>query len=422
MDAQTLIDRVVAQYLGSGDYNGLSVHHLRVAAGVDLAAIVSLLRQAVEESTLSINFGDTHPNPSIRAVPDLSIDEQLARLERLRSDNFVVYPTASLLQQRVNPIEYAGKPFSLRLALGAPQLDFACFELSILDYYRRDPRYRFWTNDVQATLSIGDDAYQSAEFPDKHKVLIQSFGFAYRGDFRRSVAVFLRDLDGLTPEHQQIWTAAEVSGEYKLHPDYHRAAIYGDWELRASLSEAFIEEIRVINAMCLAIGWKRLFRQEFDQAPQGLAFLIRPTVAEFNAFVLLADKLLSDNINVAFFPPKIPREVEEIRADGKTILRSRGSIALLDEWLAKCFRTSDSQPLVEAITTLKKIRKLRQEPAHSIREDEHDESLFESQRQLFVDAYFVLKTLRLAIQNHPRAKPALASMDKRVKEGEIWVY
>lgn len=422
MTRDELIEAIVKYYLKSGDFNGLPAYALVGHAISDLATLKGLLRPLVEQEILSVNFGDVHPNPHIRALPDRAIGIQLTSIDATEDDRVVIYPTAGALEARVNRDEYIGRPFSLKIALGAAQLEVASFDLAVIDHYRRDPRYDLWTNDVQATLSITDEAFLDPEFPEKHKVLIQSFGFSYTPEHRRAVAVFLTDLDRLTPEHQQIWAAFEVHGDYKMHPDFWRAAIAGDWELRASLRDAFVEELRVINAICAAIGWPPLFRNAFDKPPRELAFLIRPTVAEYNEFVLVLDKLLSDNINLGFFPPNVPREQEQERADGKIIVKPRGSLAMLDDWLRKSFRTPDPKPLDEMLATLREVRRLRQKPAHALNADAYDDKLFEVQRQLFVRTYDALRTLRLILQNHPRARAVVEEMDERVRKGDIWSY
>ncbi|HEX5408752.1 MAG TPA: hypothetical protein VFW89_03175 [Gemmatimonadaceae bacterium] len=417
-----LVGAVLEYYRESGDFNGLPAYEFIGDSVPDLVALKALLRPLVELGVLSVSFGDVHPNPHIRALPDRPIEKQLETLDAADSSYFVIYPTADTLDHHVDCSEYIGRPFSLRLALGAPQLEIASFDLAVLDHYRRDPRYALWTNDVQATLSITDDAFANPQFPEKHKVLLQSFGFSYTPDLRRAVAVFLIDLGRLTPEHQQIWAAFELHGDYRMHPDFWRAAIMGDWEFKASLSDAFVEELRVINVMCTAIGWPPLFRNAFDSPPRELAFLIRPTIAEYNEFVLVLDKLLSDNINIRFFPATISREQEETRPDGKVVVKTRGSLAMLGEWLRKSFRTPDPKPLDQMLATFREVRKRRQQPAHALEPDAYDESLFETQRQLFVRAYDALRTLRLILQNHPLARAAVEEMDERVRKGDIWSH
>ena len=419
MTPEELQELVVAYYLESGDFNGLPSHTLTASHGVDPEASKALTVQLISEGRAAVNLGDVHPNPHIRAFPDPPAAEQLVRLEA-HTGVYVIYPTATVLNDAVDKSQYEGRPFELRLALGEPQLKYESFDLAVIDHYRRDPRYRLWTNDVTATLSIGNEAFESEAFPEKHNVLIQHFGFSYDEDFRRAVAVFLTDLAGLTPEHQQIWAAYTVIGDYRLHPDFYRAAILGDWELKVSLRDAFVHELETINSMCSVIGWKPLFRHDIADTPKELAFLIRPTADEFNAFVMILDKLMSENLNQAFFEGVVPAEYEETLEDGRVEVRRRGTIQRLERWFAKEFRTDDPEPLRESLSTFRKIRKRRQKPAHTLTSEEYDETLFEEQRALFREAYSAVRTLRLLIQNHPAAAAVLEQMDQNVRNGEIW--
>lgn len=422
MSPQELIDQVVRQYLTSGDFNGLPAYTLIASGTVTADDLRAMLLPLVSSGELCVNFGDRHPNPHIRAFADPPAHEQGAKLAADTESRYVIYPSPSTLAAKVNPNDFAGRPYSLALALGAGQLEDCAFDLSVLEHYRRDPRYRLSTNDIHATLSVKDDAYESSSFPEKHKVLIQHFGYCYTESRRRAISVFLTDLDRLTPEHQQLWSTHAVEGTFHLHPDYYDSAIRGDWGQGTSLRDALAEELRIINAMCVAVGWPPLFRRAERELPHEVAFLLRPTAGALNEFVLALDKLLSDNINVAFFPLSIPRKSERDLGDGRVEVQQRGTLSMLEEWLKTQFRTPDPKPLEEAIAVLKRVRKLRQTPAHALDDDRYDEALFEEQRALFVDAYNAVRTLRLILQNHPKARPVLAEMDERVVKGQIWPW
>lgn len=60
-------------------------------------------------------------------------------------------------------------------------------------------------------------------------------------------------------------------------------------------------------------------------------FLVRPTHSEFNDFVLMLDKVMSDNINKEFFRDDVASESEEERADGKVVVRAKGTVQMLDD-------------------------------------------------------------------------------------------
>ncbi|WP_051043795.1 hypothetical protein [Psychromonas sp. CNPT3] len=111
------------------------------------------------------------------------------------------------------------------MAKGAGQLDYRTFDLSVLEYYRNDPRYSYETDSIHGSISIEDEYFQSKSVPESDQILLKTFGFAYDSDYSRYVAVFLRYLSGLSSEHQKVWAAKEIKGEIKLHPDYYATSI-----------------------------------------------------------------------------------------------------------------------------------------------------------------------------------------------------
>ena len=202
---------------------------------------------------------------------------------------------------------------------------------------------------------------------DRDQVILQTFGFAYDDNMTRAVAVFLKYLSNLSPEHQQIWRTKLLAGKFRLHPDYYKGCILGDWELGISVFEAFIEELKIIKNMCAAMGRPSLFRKTFeDPRPPNFSFLVRPTQEEFNSFVHTLDKMMSENINKKFFKKEVSHEMEQEREDGKIVVLPMGTIAMFDEWIKARFRIEDTKYIDDIITTFKRVRNLRQKPAHII--------------------------------------------------------
>jgi hypothetical protein len=235
---------------------------------------------------------------------------------------------------------------------------------------------------------------------------MQTFGFSYDSELNRAVAVFLRYLTGLSPQHQQIWNSKRLDGDFKLHPDYFRASILGEWGEGVSIFEAFIEEQHQINILCSLMGRPPLFRVEFTEGnrPREFGFLLRPTLREFNAFALLLDKMVSDNIHQDFFRDDISLEYEEARPDGKIVVGRKGTIQALDEWLSLRYRIADRTPIDKMIAAFKEIRKLRQQPAHAIKDDEFDQQYLKQQRELMIKAHEAVRTLRIVFSQHPSAQ------------------
>lgn len=63
---------------------------------------------------------------------------------------------------------------------------------------------------------------------------------------------------------------------------------------------------------------------------------------------------------------------------------------------------------------------MRQKPAHAIKEDEFDQKYFKHQREIIIEAYESLRTLRLVFPSHPKIKSANIEIPKWLKNHEIW--
>ena len=412
-----LVDEVRAFYVASHDFNGIPGSKLVAKLSLSPDVLTKLLTDAILAEDVSINCWD---NIHIKRLPDPDPRTQIDALRHSRDGDFCVYPTTKTMQEIVDPQHYSDRPFTLRLALAEAQLSYLCFDLSVLEIYRSDPRYYYRNNDVSGMICIKDEHYTSEGIPDRDKVLLQTFGFCYDEDFNRAVAVFLRYLHDLSPEHQQIWHSRLLQGKYTLHPDYFRSAILGGFYEGVSIFDAFREELRVINEMSAAMGRPPLFKGAYEVRPRELGFLIRPTQKEFDNFVQLLDKMLSENINRDFFKRDIDFESEAARKDGKIVVTPKGTIRLLEEWFRKWFKTSDWEPVEEMIAALRDVRRLRSKPAHVLDDNTFDNAWLKQQREVMMSAYNGVRTVRLAFANHPRARNCKVSAP--VQKGKIWNY
>jgi len=423
MTPRQLLKEATTFYLASKDFNGYPCHHILRQHQLTDTQLRPSLRKLVEQGNGALVFGDRHPNPHIRAFADEPALQQIEKLKTQPLDHVCLYPTAKHLAKSVDRSMYEGRPYTLELALGAAQLEFRVFDLSVLEAYRNDPRYYYENNDINGRVCISDDYYLSPSVPEKDKVLLETFGFAYDDDFNRAVAVFCIYLNRLSPEHQQVWKSKEVKGTFKLHPDYFRNCILGDFGERLSVFMAFVEELRIINKMCDIMGRPHLFRETFhDAKPRNFTFLVRPTLEEYNSFVLILDKMMSDNINKRFFLDEVSGEVEEQRDDGKIVVTPKGTISMLSEWLLLKWRPSDRAPMDALVKTFKDVRKQRQEPAHAVKEDVFDQTFFRSQRDLMMAAYSAVRTIRLIFANHPDVRVATVDIPDLLYKGEIWTF
>lgn len=169
-----------------------------------------------------------------------------------------------------------------------------------------------------------------------------------------------------------------------------------------------------------SLGNHNFFRNSYlQERPVKFGFLLRPTESEFNNFVLLLDKMMSDNINKKFFEKDVPVESEEERADGKIVVRSMGTIQIFEAWVNKYFRPQDPKSINDMFSTFRKVRKLRQKPAHRINANVFDQEIFKQQRQLVIDAYDSVRTLRMILANHPDIRRNPPDISERLFKGEI---
>ena len=420
MSTEEILTKIAESYLNSHDYNGISVSSLVTKYGE--AEVRGSLSNLVEKNLVSVVFGDYHPNPHIKALPSEPKAEQIEKLNKPYFKHACAYPNTQHLEGVVDQGKYSDRPFELCLALGQPQLSYKSFDLSILEFYRNDPRYNYQYDDIHGFICIKSEYSESASLPESDQILLESFGFSIDDESNIYVAVFLRYLSNLSPEHQLIWASKQVDLKTYLHPDYHRTSIIGDFPEKLSLYQAVLLEIKAINDICEAIEREPLFRDDFfvSGRPREFGYLLRPTLKEFNDFVHLLDKMLSENINRKFFKNEVSFEKEETRSDGKIIVNQKGTIQILEDWLRDQFRAEDWSDINEMFCTFRHIRKLRQKPAHSVDENEFDQKYIKEQQELMKSVYRAVKILRVVLAYHPAA--ASIKIEKKLKDGLIWSF
>ena len=413
MKKEKILEKITKQYLGSRDFNGLPLSDFNS----EKENIITLVR----EGKVEINFGDKHPNPHIKALELDEKETQILKIESMGFEYACAYPTKEHLKKVVRVDKFKDRPFTLRIALGEPQLNYAVFDLSVLESYRNDPRYIYSIDDIQGWISVSDEYYQSSQMKTSDEIVLQSFGFCYeKGTMNRAVAVFYRYLADLTPEHQQIWNSKILTGEYFLHPDYARSSA-GNFYEKESIFVAFIEELHTINEFSRLMARPILFRESYrENRPREFGFLIRPTLREFNSFVHLLDKMISENVNKDFFQNEVSYKTETVRSDSKVIVQEKGTIALLKEWLDIKVKITDTKPKDKMIRTFMKIRRMRMNPAHRVDDDRFDQEYLKEQRQLVIEAYSAIRTLRLILANHPKTKTY--HVPEWLFKGEIWAF
>ena len=215
----------------------------------------------------------------------------------------------------------------------------------------------------------------------------------------------------------------ELEGDYKLHPDHYLSAFLGQFREHESIFTAFVDEIHLISQMTKAMQRPSLFHNDYGESrdirPKKFGFLIRPTLEEFNNFVHLLDKMISENINKAFFQNEVAYEAEIQRKDGKIQVQQKSTLRILDDWMRESFRTDDWQSWDMAIKAFKNVRKMRQKPAHDIDRDVFDQKYFKEQRELMIGTYNGMRILRMIFENHPMVRSSDIRIPEYLREGKI---
>ncbi len=413
MNSTDLLVIITKFYLKSSDFNGMSSRFLIEQYGV--RQVRRDLSSLLKAGSVSLVFGDSAPNPHIKALPPEPVEDQLAKLKTTMISQACVYPTSRHLQTVVKPAKFRDRPYERCLALGEPQLCQKSFDLTVLETYRNEPRYSFQYGDLSGSIAVKDDGMRESD-----EILLKTFGFSFDKDGNLYVAVFLRYLSQLIPEQQRLWASEEVKRETQLHPDYFRMQILGVWPERISLYEAVLLEMKTINQISKAIGRKPLFKKDFteDRRPRDFGYILRPTQKEYYGFARLLDKMLSDNIDKGFFAKEVPLESEERRNDRKIEDEQKATITLLKDWLESTYRADDCSEIDEMIATFRLVRKHRSKDAHVVMKDEHDQKYVHKQRDLMWSVYRAVKVLRTILQLHPRAKGI--EIPSPLRDGLIW--
>lgn len=416
---EEVYEEVHNQYFESGDFNGMPIYRLADKFDIESDEFRTAIRNGIDNEILTATF---HGNTHIRAFSCFKKHQILEWFDTTDYPSHIcLYPHTKKLSDSALLERYKESPYKLELAKGAGQLDYRTFDLSVLEYYRNDPRYSYNTDFIHGSISIEDEYFESDSVPESDQVLLKTFGFAYDNEFGRYVAVFVCYLADLSSEHQKVWAAKEIKGDIKLHPDYYASSIEGSWGTRMSIFQAFVEELEVINKMSEIIGKPSLFKYSYyNDRPKEFGFLLRPTASEFNDFVLLLDKMMSDNINKSFFGNDVDLETEEERDDGKILVRQKGTIQILESWVSKYFTPVDPKPVEDMMATFRNVRQLRQKPAHKVNKNKFDQTIFKKQREIVIKAYDAVRTLRMLLANHPEVRKNPPKISERLFKGEIW--
>jgi hypothetical protein len=163
---EDILKTITAFYLKSHDFNGIPSWTLSEKFKQDWALLRIVVRELIEDEMVGLIDTNTDVNPHIIRRGFEPKDIQISKIDSKSSPDGCIYPTQKHLNSVVNPQDYEGKPYNLCLALGEAQLAYRSFDLSILEFYRNDPRYRYENDDIRGYIY-----YDAEEMSDNDKVV-----------------------------------------------------------------------------------------------------------------------------------------------------------------------------------------------------------------------------------------------------------
>jgi hypothetical protein len=363
------------------------------------------LSELVRHGQITAVFSRLSVNMYIKRLPDRTIEEQLNLLGSEPLNAICLYPTALAVRDRSDVSAWQERPFSQALLLAEPQLAFRAFDMGALERYVSDPRYIVKFEDYMGWMSISDDFFSDGQHPERDKVSLQTFGLGFDDQRSPYIIVYLRYLAGLSANHQQYWKSYLVDSDVRMAEPYYRSSIEGQFWNNHSVRHAIMQEISLIRELTVAIWGRSLFRDVPDESvPIGLTSFLRPTTENFNQFVMSLDKLLSESIDSTFFEGEISFETETKRSDGKFIIQRKGTLTLLEEWLAKEIVWSDMDGFRKVIIKpLRTVRRSRQTPAHAFTKNNFSVEYHDRRKHILWAVYNSLSNIRRTFARHPRA-------------------
>lgn len=414
-------NRVFEFFIESHDFNGIPLRNISEEFKIGYKESIDIIKKLVIDNTISIQ---SSTNPHIIGFRHYPIESQLKILEDSKditvkeekfgeiifsSDNtefpICLYPSQVYLKSNRDTDKYGTAEYTKLLALAHPHLSPRFFEIEVLERYANDPRFDFHFEDYSGRISCKYDDNDKPIVREEDQVFLKSFGLGFDSNDNRLAVVYLRYLKDLTPEHQLFWRSKEVFENCKMLKEYHENTINGNWTFSHSIFSAFLGELNCLNELSKLIFDINLFNKTFDKEnrPKSFTFFFTPTLKNYNEFVMLLDKMISDNINKDFFKDTVELyDVEKI--DENTVERKpKGTLRLLEEWLLLTYNHPDRQLLIDIFKPLKKVRRERQNPAHRISENDYDLKYIDKQKELINKSYSSIRALRTIFQQHPKA-------------------
>lgn len=393
---QALLERTIAHYVRSGDFNGLYL-------GSKDKAWRRAAQALIRAGDIEIIDESIFPNPHIRPWHNpRPADDQIASLNAaLDGDSYglCLYPLARAIVGNPAIASLDQEPYRQRMAQGATSLELAYFRFDVLEAYRNDPTFSFDFADFGARITVTDEVYVDEAAPEDDKIMLR-LGFAYElpldegGPIIRRACVFLGDLMKLTPVHQRRWHTYEAPSDgLKPHPVWWMMQM-GEWPDGMGPFDGLIYELKTWDELnARAFNGTHLLKT--TERPREFGWIMRPSQQEYDHFIQLLDKLLSENLkHDAFDAAGVPRKDDDDS--------NLGTLTRLDLFLERAKVSEEARKTV--LKPLRDVRSARQKPAHAIRTNITDANFVRRQAELMQEVQASIRQLRWFWETHPRNK------------------
>lgn len=413
MLTKTLLHHVTTYYLESSHFNGMPARSLADRMSMEFEDLVPYLKRMIESGTISVVYGDKHPNPYVRALQDESSNDQIAKLIPEKLEHACIYPQPKHLESVVNKQQFFHLPYTLKLALGTPLYTHDFFDPSVLVYYERQPHCSI-INDIRGVISLPYTKvrYSKALYvTDKGQPLTEL------------IALNLEQLSSLRAIDQQYWYSMSLPVRCRLHPDIVHPLLHGAFRERISIFEALHEEMMAINGLCPLLDKPAMFEKgPLDIQNETLGgYLIRPTLRSFESFFMALQIQLFQHVNEEFLTSISTAPVKRRRGKRSTHIRrpSLTPLERIESWLLHSFGVPHRHlirrfTLLVKKTRLETHRRLQRENTEAL-----DSELLILQRRLMWNAYQSIKWIRTSLE--AGLNNVHEDLHPLAREQKIWV-
>ena len=393
-----LLETITRFYLRSHRFAGIPVATLVNREETTLDAVRHALRPLVQAQLVSIEFGDRYPDPHVRALHDAPIWRQQQGLEGVDIELACVFPAQRHLERVVNPRLFVGRPYTLRLALGAPRLKIETFHPSVLTWYD--------------TQSAAGGLVRRGAMPPRPP----AYGMAYDTSFHRAVATCVGDLAELSPAEQQLWLGKVTHGPFRIHPEFERSLYGHSFNRRLSIYRALQEELQTINRCCAYLRRPLLFPNALSDGLflNEVGLLARPSVATASRFLTRIQALTIQNLDTAFFAGD---DVETRAAVGvypREVTLATTTLERLDNWLMR-YQGAEEPAFRSYLKTLRSARRRIRRIQLASPGEGWEDTMSDLQRRVVRAAYTCFRDVRKHLEErigsdlymHPAAREEL---------------